>query len=77
MRFRGGWDSSVIGLSLGLSSSCALRSLKQTLLSAAQGRGTDVHLTSCCLKDVELPTEFSVCIFFLFFFLPFFFKAIC
>lgn len=71
MRFHGGRDSSVTGLTLGLSS-CALRSLKQTLLSAAQGRGTDVHLTSCCLKDVELPTEFSVCIFFVFLFAFFF-----
>lgn len=34
-------------------------------------------LTSCCLKDVELPTEFSVSVSFSFFiFLPFF-KAVC
>lgn len=57
------------GLTLGLSLLHA-----QTLLSAAQGRGTDGYLTSCCLKDVELPTEFSVCVSFSFsfFFLLFF-----
>lgn len=59
------------------SSSCAtLRLLKQTVLSAAQGRGThDGYLTLCCLKDVELPTKFSICVsFFSFFVLPFFLK---
>lgn len=58
------------------SSSCAtLRRLKQTVLSTAQGRGThDGYLTLCCLKDVELPTKFSICVSFssFFFVLPFF-----
>lgn len=59
------------------SSSCAtLRRLKQAVLSAAQGRGThDGYLTLCCLKDVELPTKFSICVSFSsFFVLPFFLK---
>lgn len=56
------------------SSSCAtLRRLKQTLLSAAQGRGThDGYLTLCCLEDVELPTKFSICVSFSFFCFTFF-----
>lgn len=65
----------------GAESSCATsRRLKQTVLSAAQGRGThDGYLTLCCLKDVELPTKFSICVSFSFFFfvLPFFLKAVC
>lgn len=46
------------------------------MLSAAQGRGThDGYLTLCCLKDVELPTKFSICVSFSsFFVLPFFLK---
>lgn len=57
------------------SSSCAtLRRLKQTMLSAAQGRGThDGYLTLCCLKDVELPTKFSICVSFSSFFVLLFF----